>query len=544
METIFTVRNEDLARLSPGESVELFRELLWAEGRRTGIPISKVRISTWINVPDGGVDAIIEDVPAAPISDLARPGLTSFQIKAGAAFSPWQEAEIKRELFGTKPPDKNNLGSAVINCLEHNGAYVLVCFKQDPPPEQCQEAKGHLNKFFKQIGYENPRVELLTQSNIIGVLKTFPSLALLANRRALSRFQTHQSWSKEAEMAETTRPFKMGATQQEFIQNLQKELRKNTEAGHIRVWGEPGIGKTRLVLEATRAEDLNPLVIYCDSASKFRDSDLMNEILREDNPFSTILVIDECDPDARSYIWNKLKNSGPRIKLITIYNEYEDTGGTIAYIGTPFLDKEQISQIIQDYGIPRDQTTRWAELCSGSPRVAHVIGWNLKTNQEDLLKSPDTVNVWERYVVGGNDPDSSDVRERKVVLRYIALFKRFGYGHLVTAEARTIATKISAADPHITWQRFKEIIQNLKERKILQGEHTLYITPKALHIRLWVEWWETYGAGFDLVEFLEGLSPTLVEWFYEMFKYAQGSKAAAEIVKELLGEGGPFTDES
>ena len=176
--------------------------------------------------------------------------------------------------------------------------------------------------------------------------------------------------------------------------------------------------------------------------------------------------------------------------------------------------------------------------------MAHVIGWNLKTNQEDLLKSPDTVNVWERYVVGGNDPNSSDVMERKLVLRYIALFKRFGYGRLVTTEARIIGTKISAADPRITWQRFQEIIQSLRERKILQGEHTLYITPKALHIKLWVEWWETYGASFDLVDFLEGLLPTLVEWFYEMFKYAQGSKAAAEIVKELLGEGGPFTDES
>jgi len=75
---------------------------------------------------------------------------------------------------------------------------------------------------------------------------------------------------------------------------------------HIHVQGEPGIGKTRLVLEATRTEDLHPLIIYCSAASVFRDSDLMNEILRDDNQFSVIIVIDECDSDSRTYIWNKL----------------------------------------------------------------------------------------------------------------------------------------------------------------------------------------------------------------------------------------------
>ena len=541
METIFTVRNEDLHRLNPEEAVGFFRELLLAEARRIGVPIAKVQISTWINVPDGGVDASIDDVHALPISDLAKEGITSFQIKAGASFEPWQNAQIKRELFGSKPPDKDNLGSGVRNCMDNNGLYVLVCFKHDLTPEQYGQTIGNLKGYLNQIGYSHPRVEVLSQSNIIGMLKIFPSLALQANRRALSRFQTHQSWSREAEMS---KPFKTGLAQEEFISNLQNELRNANEATHIRAWGEPGIGKTRLILEATRVDDLKPLVIYSDAASKFRDSDLMNEILRDDNQFFVILVIDECDPDARSYIWNKLKYCGPRIKVISIYNEYDETAGNIRYLNASPLDREQVSQIIQHYEIPKDQAGRWEDICGGSPRVAHVIGWNLKNNPEDLLRSPDTVNVWDRYIVGADNPSSPIVEQRRLVLRYLALFKRFGYGKAVSVESQAIALKVEQANPQITGLKFHEIIQDLRQRKILQGENTLYITPRALHIKLWTDWWDSYGRTFSPVQFLQDLPPTLVEWFNEMFRYGRGSKTASEIVKQLLGENGLFKDEN
>jgi hypothetical protein len=142
--------------------------------------------------------------------------------------------------------------------------------------------------------------------------------------------------------------------------------------------------KQKLVLEATNVEDLKPLVIYCDTASKFINNDLMNEILRDDNKFNLILILDECDPDSRSYIWNKLKYRGPRVKLISIYNELDETSGNINYLNAPPLDDEQISNIIQGYGIPKDGADRWVEFCGGSPRVAHVFGTEFK---KIILKS-------------------------------------------------------------------------------------------------------------------------------------------------------------
>lgn len=534
---IFTVTNADLGRLSPEQAVDLVRELLWAEARRIGLPTTSVNVSTWVDVADGGIDARVEgDAPKG--SALIKPGHTAFQIKAGAGFEPWKDSQIRKTLWGDKrAPTKENLGAGVKTCLDGKGTYVLVCTNVDLPDAQDRKTIGLLKKQLSDCGYKNPKVEVWSQNRLIGLLHRFPSLRLKINEREKSKFQTHKNWSQQDDMRKA---FKAGDRQREFIAGLQKELRRNDEATHDRVVGDPGIGKTKAVQEATAADDLAPLVLYCDSAAKFRDSELMNELLKEDNDFAAILVVDECDSEARAYIWNKLKHCGPRLKLISIHNETDETGGNTIYSDTPPLASDEIVEIIQEYGIPKEKAERWAEFCSGSPRVAHVIGWNLRNNPEDMLKSPDTVNVWDRYIVGGDDPQSARVQQRRRVLQHLGLFKRFGYGPRVSAEAKAIAAIIQEADSQITWARFQEVIKELRDRKILQGENTLYITPKALHIKLWADWWDVYGRGVDVQALGEKLSGKLLEWRDEMFKYAAESEAALKVVGDLLGERGPF----
>lgn len=536
--TILTVTNGALERLSPQEAVDFFRELLWAEATSLGIEKNLINVPSAITVADGGIDAEVYGVQISGGQGIIKQGLTRYQIKTGD-FS-LDDTHVKKILFKDKSVE---LKPRVKSCLDRDGTFVVVLFGWDNPDTSDNQITEKFKKELTSIdeNYSNAKIEIWRQNQLIGFFKPFPSLALKINGYGTLKFQTHQSWSSDAEMR---KEFKVGQAQKDRISNIQNELRKNTEAVHIRVYGEPGIGKTRLVLEATREEDLKPLTIYCDSATKFRDSDLMNEILKADNRFFAILVIDECDSDSRSYIWNRIKHIGPRIKLITIYNEYDATSGNILYFNTPPLNKEQISSIIQKYGILKDQADRWSDLCSGSPRVAHVIGWNLQNNPDDLLRPPDTVNVWERFIVGADDPNSQQVQQRRLVLRHIALFKRFGFGRPVTAEAQAIAKIVEQADPHITWARFEEIIKDLKARKILQGENTLYITPKLFHIKLWVDWWDAYGNSFSFDEFSEKIPDTLREWFFEMFRYAAESRVASRIVEGLLGERGPFQNDN
>ena len=542
MDTIFTVKNEDLERLSPAEAVDLFRELLWAEATALGLGKNLINVPTAITVADGGIDAEVKNAQVVGGQGIIKQDLTRYQIKTGD-FSPNNEANVRSILF---KEGSDELKPRVKSCLDKNGTLVLVLFGWDNP----EQADGqHISKFREKLisvndGYNTAKIEIWPQNKLIGFLKLFPSLALRVNERGGARFQAHKSWSKDAEMKRT---FIMGEEQQKRIRDILDKLRTSepgTEATHIRIYGDAGIGKTRLVLEATREDDLRPLVVYCQSASQFKNSDLMNEILREDNPFVTILVVDECNRDDRAYIWDKLKYRGSRIKLVSIFNEYDETTGKISYLKAPPLEEAQVSSIIQEYNVPKERSEKWAELCSGSPRVAHVIGWNLMNNPEDLLKPPDTVNIWDRYIVGGDDPNSQQVQQRRTVLRYLALFKRFGIGPPTVAEAQFIASLIIENDPQITWGKFQEIIRSLRDKRILQGETTLYITPKALHLYLWSDWWNTYGSGFSLEEFSKGMPEALKDWFYEMFKYAAESETASTLVRDLLGESGPFNNDT
>ena len=535
--TIFTVKNEDLSLFNQDTAVEFFQKLLWAEARRLGIELSKINVSSWVNVADGGVDATVEDAQIAEGYGIIKQGKTCYQIKSGSTFKPWEPAQIKNELF-KGAPDKQNLGESIRAGLDVDGTYVLVCTGIDPTELQRSEILANIEEYLKQCDYPHPKVELFTQNTLRGFLESFPSLSLWINRNDQAIFQTHRSWAEDGTMKVS---FVSGESQEDLIAKIRGKLRETGNTVHVRVLGEPGIGKTRLVLEATKTDDLAPLVIYC-TAAQFRDSILMNEILRDDNGFSVVLVIDECDPDSRFYIWDKLQHRGNRIKLITIYNDYDPIAGSdIFELEILRLGDDQIRTIIQGYGVSEEQADLYIEFCDGSPRMAHHTGniiANFPGDPSELLSDN---RLYKSFYDFG---DNQEVQQRELVLQYVALFKRFGFGGPVIADAEAIAKKVQEANPQVTWSEFQKIVDDLKKRKILQGEYTLYITPKALHIKLWVEWWRIYGDPFDLETFIQDLplESKLIEWFCEMFQYAAESEPASRIVKKLLGSNGPFGD--
>jgi hypothetical protein len=342
--------------------------------------------------------------------------------------------------------------------------------------------------------------------------------------------------------SEMSLPLHLGEEQQRLIEEIRACTRGDT-VRHVRVIGEPGLGKTRLVLEAMSAEDLTPQVIYVPHAEDFQRSQLFNALLRADNDFFVILVIDECSVKERASIWDAMRRRSDRCRLITIDHGPEDARDDMMRVfDCPALSAEQIAAIIDEYVPSPRESRRWAEFCGGSPRVAHAVGRNLQQNPDDILKAPATVPIWDRFVAGYDIIDSTVVKERLLVLRYMALFQRFGFEPPVHEEARFVCELAQQANPDLTWPRFQSIVHDLKERRILQGKTTLFIAPKALHVYLWLQFWEHHGRGFALHEIVPHLPEGLRNWFVRMFPYAHASDVAQRQVEALLGPTGPFAD--
>lgn len=534
--SLFKIDKAVFRGLSAKSAVEAFRDLLWARATERRIPTTQICITSEVYRPDGGVDAAISDLDGRPIEadELLTRG-TRFQIKTGD-FAPWREAQIKKELFGKKARDFSNLGSAIQRTLQEGARLVFVCTGVDPAPEEIDKAREYLRSAFKACGYPNARVEVWCQTHLIGLFQQYPSLCLRLLGHDHKGFRDHRSWSTDQDMQPVVH---YSAEQHQLIEEVRTGLRSG-QAGHVRLIGEPGVGKTRLALEVTRTDDLSAVTLYVKEGRSLLQSSFINELIQSDDHRFVVLVIDECPNKDRAELWNILKSKSERIRVLTIDHGPDKSTDDMRVVNVEPAGVEEIVAILRDHKLGEGDAKRWAKYCEGCPRVAHVLGENLRMDRVDLLQAPATVEVWDRFIVGHDSRNSEDVELRKIVLRYVSLFERFGFEPPVEKEAQFIATLVEKCDPRLTWPRFQSIVHGLRQRRILQGVRTLYVTPRLLQVHLYRDFWDVYGAGFDIAAILTAMPPVLWNWFVQMLRYADESDSAEYAVGKLLGEQGLF----
>lgn len=522
-----------LGQLDSKQGTSLFLRLLRCEANANGLSPKDVVLSSNSNAPDGGIDAKVDNSPMS--NALLAKGSTYYQIKTGLEFKPWRRSDLKKELFDKS---KKHLGNAIKTCLDRNGTYALVTMGHDLLPHQHDDAVNHLTNLFRACGYSEPKVAMYGQGQIAGELDKYPSLCLDLIGLDDGGFQSIEVWKNNTQMRVA---LELGSEQEKLIKEIRAAFHENA-VQHVRVIGEPGIGKTRLVLEAVSDDNIVPSVVYVPSGEEFQKSKLFKELLKPDRYYSVTLVIDDCDDRDRSSIWSALKGRS-RIKLITIdHGPDEIHDSTMRTYHCPRLADEQIKNILFGYLQQNADLHNWAEWCSGSPRVAHLVGENLKSNPDHVLRSPADVLIWDRFIIGHKEMDSSEAKQHRLVLRHVALFHRFGFESPVSGEGKFICSFVKEIDQTMTWGKFQEIVQHYRDKRILQGSHTLFIVPKALHVYLWVDYWKNHGHGFEFQAFMERIPTGMKRWFLQLFIYAHESPAAQDVVKDTLSTTGPFSD--
>ena len=543
MSVLFDVAPSRLSLLGPEESVCLIRDLVWADASISDLKKNHIDIPSAVDAADGGVDGIVMDATHSSKHDIIKKGVTCYQIKSGS-FSPSSNSNIDDILFNKTT---KKLKDRIRTCLDAGGTLVIALTGWDIPD---RTEGGTKKKFLTRLGkvdtkYTNAKIEIWRQNTIIRFLRSFPSLRLKIHDVCNGPFFFHDMWSKMDDMKPTLH---LDKEHEQYLENLRDALRCDVQPRPICITGDPGMGKTRFALEATKTEDLAPLTIYVDDPSQLTDLSFLRQVIGDDAGQFAILVVDECDYNSSTHIWNKIKNYSNRIKLVAIINEREPDKDVIDF-ELPELGDEQISKILADYKVPEEPRSKWVRYCAPYPRAAHVIGKNLSENPDDIFRTLDTVNVWDRFIAGRTALDSDEFHKRKTVLLWISLFKRFGFEPPYDTEARFISNKINE-NHDVPYADFVDIIGVLRKRKILQGHTTLYITPKIFHVKLWMEWWETYGSTMmfkleDIPSVDHGVSDIRTDelhgmrkWYCDMFKYACTSPVAAKTARELLGRGG------
>ena len=477
--TPFDVTKYDMARLDPGGAVDLIRDLIHLEASCSGIKASAIDVPADIYSNDGGIDGVVKDAPNDGIHGIVKQGTTMYQVKSGK-FSP-NESCVRDILF-----NKSKLKDGIRACFEEGGTLVVAFTGWDAPTAQHERAEKEFHRQIEKAGFRDPLIEIWHQNQIIGFLKFFPARQLAVKGLSGSPLYLHEKWHSMANMMTQVH---LGEKQRRFIDSMRAALRGGDRTP-IRVSGEPGIGKTRLVLEATDADDLRPAIVYFERPRDLTEHDFMSYVCGADLPIEAILVVDECELSDHASIWNKLKYNAPGVRLVTIFIEESRSGQTLHMPAPPLADSE-LEKIIKGYVADPD-IRRWSICCRPSPGAAHVIGLNLKYNPDDLLRPPDEVDVWGRYVAG-KETSQNKIAKQRTILLWLSLFRKFGFESPHGDEADRIAKIVECAEG-IPRGEFMGTVRDLRKSKILRGSTTLYITPIPLHLYLRREWCKRYPA--------------------------------------------------
>lgn len=536
MNNLLTVPINSIISLTPERTVELMRSILRAECSYAKLSPAVLTISDQLMTPDGGIDAEI-NIPcdfSVPSDCIFREGLTGFQIKAGTGFKPWTKSSIKGELLNSK----GNIPSEVENLIRRNGRYVLICTGHDLIPKDRNKSREQIACVLASAGFQNyeANIDVLGARQIAEFAERCPGVAALLGIDPIQEAWLLEEWQRDDHMSNFFEP---SLEQTQIITQIREKLQ--SEIKHIRILGEPGLGKTRIVLEAVKDENIAPYVLYIQHGSYFGETKLFRQLIKSTYDKPLVLVIDELPDSELSDIWRHLKPRCGRLKIISLdHNKDESFDTEIERLNAPPLTDETIRKILINRVGESREIDRWVAICEGSPRVAQAVADNLLANPDDLLKPPATVPIWTRFLHGYDRRNDASARQIDCVALHLALFSRFGYEAPVNNEADYIAELIESIDSTIGRARFQEIVKTFRERRILQGSKTLFFVPKALHIYLWKQFWEYYGRSFNFAEIFRTMPESLHVWFMKMFKYA-GSAATSHIIDDILKLDGMFS---
>lgn len=537
MNTLLDVPITSVTELTPERAVVVVRAILRSECGYSKLSPAALTISSRLTTTDGGIDAEI-NVPTGvtvPTDCIFQLGLTGFQIKSGTTFKPWTPNAIRSELLDRK----GQLYPEVKRLVQHGGRYTLICTGHDLTPEQRNNSRHQIAVVLAEVGVEGYEdlIEVFGASQVAEFAERYPGTASLLAVDPIQEAWLLDEWQRDAHMAN---PFEASPEQNQLISQIRAGLQG--EAKHFRILGEPGLGKTRIVLEAVKDENIAPYTLYIQHGSQFGQTRLFRQLLKGGYVRPLVLVLDELPESELADIWRHLKPRCGSLKIVSLDHGRDETRDEeIVRLNAPRLPDETIKKILVRGAGDSREIDRWVAICEGSPRVAQAVADNLRANPDDLLKPPATVPIWARFLHGYGRRDEGSARQVDCVTQHLALFSRFGYEAPVGHEAEYIAELIHKVDPTIGWARFQEIVQNLRARRVLQGSRTLFFVPKALHIYLWKQFWEHYGRGFDFTETFNVMPESLHAWFMNMFKFA-GDAATAHVIDEILKPEGIFSD--
>lgn len=506
----FDVSAAQVARLDARFS-EFVKQLLAAEMAAHSLRGRALAVNSNENTADGGVDAGLR---GATRTDWLPEGDSAWQFKQSDLSPKGCAEEFEKATWAHE-------------FVAKGGAYVMALGvpRNDQLITRRREAIAKKAIELGLLATDDPELICVYDAEQLARWAShFPSLAVsrllggpgssAIDYESWSRSRSHQaSW-----VADDPRRAAIQAIRDEVMSSGIIELR---------VQGEGGIGKTRLVMEALRDETLRPLVAYVDSERSV-GGELLAHVVEEGR--TAILVVDDCPAERHVKLAERLP-ADPGVKLVTLGGEGL-AASRFPVIEVVALPEEQTDLFLRG-NYPQlgaearrfiiDHTrgnTRWTILVADRLRNAEAA------QAADIIRRNDIESFVTELLPDGRAFFLSAV---------LALVERVGWDRELRPQLEVLAKFADA-----TLAEFDDVGRELEQRGLLtrEGRYRV-VSPHPLAVFLAAEAWRTEGERV-VRELVPALDEGLALAFFKRVADLGQFEPARSVLPALLAPDGPF----
>jgi len=302
----------------------------------------------------------------------------------------------------------------------------------------------------------------------------------------------------------------------------------------LHVAGVPGVGKSRLVYEAVSQSRGR----IFSTPEEFWTSEFRN-VIGDERFCNETLVIDECNRDEAQRIKKFLTGNRNSLHIITISPDSRTYEGEVFEIGKlpPKIIEKMFLSLLP--GIDRIFLIRLVEHVDGNPRAVELFAKHIKANPDKThLPHLSYSEFIKRLILGERSPDSSEADLAERVLTCFSIVTRAPH-YDGNEDIRPIAEMLDLWDDGRMKQEAQAEIRRQKERKVLQGEKYLYVSPLPLKLYLFRKW-EQEISEKQFKALINALSEDMKEKFFEHLGLLGEQSDGQNFAKDILGDTGPF----
>lgn len=523
----------------------LLQRLLECELAANRLSVRSASVCLNVTNPDGGEDALVIWEGDPPETTHIPHRRTLFQAKTGA----FAVADFKKEPFNFKKERLDNgkfkttktLKRRVEENLNEGGAYAFFCGGVSFKREDKEKATSELRKALGAAADAIP-IRIYGNNDIASWVNLHAAAKLLVlgwlGKADLTTYMTWDDWDAFPRPFPNP-PWVPNAQMDDLISQIKAQFREPRQI--LRLLGQSGLGKSRILLEAFRP----PTDPQLDTAQAILSGSMVyiveseaEKILSSVAPLvksgaSGTIIVDDCREATHQELtkWVGLPNS--KLSLITVDYQIEEdrTPSTVQLTSS---DKTVIEAILKAAEYRDPDLAVLTEYCDGFPAIAALLASLPPEERKDFYKL--TPSEITRRLVWARSDKPYDLKSYEV-LKTCSLFAYVGiqspYGkHLAYVAA---LCEISKNDFH---QRLSTFVR----RGVIQTFGAFArVVPIPLAIKLLQDWRGDFGDDRWNALFSDPNMPgDLKDALSRQFTQLGGIQKAAQLVQIITEPTAPF----